>query len=126
LPAQVLIEFDREGERVTGTRRFINGEARGVFKRFDRVALSSEQLSAYAGEYYSTELDTVYGLSVNEDKLWFSLDDEGPQELTAMFGETFENPDYGAFTFQRDAKGKVAGYTLQSGRVRNLAFARRD
>ena len=124
LPAQVLTEFDMDGERVVELRRFINGQARGVFKPFERLALTSEQLSVYAGEYYSAELDTVYSLDVREDKLWFSLDDEGPQELTAQFGETFENPDYGAFTFEKDAAGRVQGFRLQSGRVRNLAFAR--
>jgi CubicO group peptidase (beta-lactamase class C family) len=125
VPAQVLIEFDVDGERIVEMRRFINGEARGVFQPFQRLILSPEQLAAYVGEYFSAELDTVYTVSLSEDRLWFSLDDEGPQELTAMFGETFENPDYGAFTFARNANGQVAGFKLQSGRVRNLTFNRR-
>lgn len=125
VPAQVLIEFDMDGARIVEMRRFINGEARGVFQPFQRLILSPEQLAAYVGDYYSAELDTVYTLSLGEDKLWFNLDDEGPQELTALFGETFENPDYGAFTFTRDAGGRVTGFKLQSGRVRNLAFSRR-
>ena len=41
-----------------------------------------------------------------------------------MFGGTFENPDYGAFEFRRDADGAVTGFSLQSGRVRNLGFER--
>jgi CubicO group peptidase (beta-lactamase class C family) len=124
IPAQVLVEFDMDGDRIVQMRRFINGQSRGVFTPFERLQLNAEGLAAYAGEFYSPELDTTYTLAVNEDKLWFSLDDEGPQELTAMFGETFENPDYGAFTFTRDAAGKVASFKLQSGRVRNLLFAR--
>jgi CubicO group peptidase (beta-lactamase class C family) len=124
IPADVLIEFDMDGDRIVEMRRFINGDARGVFTPFERLALSPEQLGAYAGKFHSPELDTVYTLHVNEDKLWFDLDDEGPQELTAMFGETFENPDYGAFTFTRDTAGKVVSFRLQSGRVRNLAFIR--
>jgi CubicO group peptidase (beta-lactamase class C family) len=124
VPAQVLVEFDRAGDRIVEMRRFINGEPRGVFAPFERLQLSAIELTAYAGEYYSSELDTVYHLTVSEDKLWFSLDDEGPQELTAMFGETFENPDYGAFTFSRNSAGQVEGFKLQSGRVRNLAFVR--
>jgi hypothetical protein len=46
------------------------------------------------------------------------------QELTPMFEETFENPDYGSFTFESAGNGAVTGFTLQSGRVRNLAFIR--
>jgi CubicO group peptidase (beta-lactamase class C family) len=124
IPAQVLIEFDMEGDRIVEMRRFINGNARGVFEPFERLALTAEQLSAYAGEFYSPELQIVYSLNANDGKLWFDLDDEGQQELTAMFGETFENPDYGAFTFEKHPDGKITGFKLQSGRVRNLAFVR--
>lgn len=125
MPSQVLIEFDMDSERTVEMRRFINGKQSGVFTPFQRLDLSLEQLAAYAGEYFSPELDTAYLLNVTEDKLWFSLDDEGPQELTALFGETFENPDYGAFKFARDANGQVTGFKLQSGRVRDLVFVRR-
>lgn len=51
---------------------------------------------------------------------------QAPQELTPMFGETFENPDYGSFTFQRNEQGEITGFVLQSGRVRNLAFIRQQ
>ncbi len=138
VPSEVLVEFDMEGDRPKVLRRFINGEASGVFTPFDRLQLDPAELAEYEGEYYSPELDTVYILELDEGKLWFSLEkvrprsgreaglghDEGPQELTAMFGETFENPAYGAFTFTRNTAGEVEGFTLQSGRVRNLAFVR--
>lgn len=42
-----------------------------------------------------------------------------------MFGETFENADYGAFEFERGPDGCVTGFRLQAGRVRNLLFTRR-
>lgn len=124
VPSEVLVEFEMEEGRVKALRRFINGEASGVFTPFDRLQLTPAQLAKYEGEYYSPELDTVYTLELDEGKLWFSLDDEGPQELTAMFGDTFENADYGAFTFNTNNAGGVEGFTLQSGRVRNLAFVR--
>lgn len=78
-----------------------------------------------SGSFFSPELDVVYLLSLQDERLVFRLDDEAPQELTALFGETFENPDYGSFTFERDATGRVVGFELQSGRVRNLRFERR-
>jgi CubicO group peptidase (beta-lactamase class C family) len=122
MPAQVLIEFDMDGDRVIEMRRFINGNARGTFSPFDRLQLNQGELAAYSGVFHSPELAIDYHLEVSDGKLWFSLDDEGPQELTAMFGETFENPDYGAFTFNRDIAGYVTGFVLQSGRERNLEF----
>lgn len=139
-PAEVLVEFEMAGDEVKVLRRFINGATRGVFTPFDRLQLTPAELSAYAGEYFSPELDITYTLFVSEEKLWFNLEkvrprsgreaglghDEGSQELTAMFGETFENPDYGAFTFTRNSSGEVDGFKLQSGRVRNLGFVRHE
>jgi len=124
VPGEVFVEFELENNQVKTLRRFIDGAARGVFTPFKRLQLTPAQLISYAGEYYSPELAVTYALSVSEDKLWFSLDDEEPEELTAMFDETFENPDYGAFTFNKNADGKVTGFRLQSGRVKNLAFNR--
>ncbi len=124
VPSEVLVEFELEDGQVKTLSRYTNGEAHGVFTPFDRLQLTPAELADYAGEYFSPELDITYTLTVSDDKLWFDLEDEGPQELTPMFGETFENPDYGAFTFTRDSAGKVDGYKLQAGRVRNLGFVR--
>jgi hypothetical protein len=106
-------------------RRTIDGEARGEFTPFQRRQASVDELAAYAGDYYSEELDVAYPLRINESRLTFRAPQHEAQELTAMFGETFENPDYGAFEFERDETGAITGFTLQSGRVRNLYFARR-
>ncbi len=125
VPARVLVEYSVEEGRVVEMRRTINAQPRGVFTSFTRRQVTTEELSAYTGDFYSNELDTAYRLFEKDGLLWFELDDEGPQELTAMFDEAFENPDYGAFTFQRADDGQVSGFVLQSGRVRNLVFNRR-
>ena len=65
-----------------------------------------------------------YPLTVEDGLLVFRPPNQPPQELVPMFGETFENPDYGAFEFRRGPDGAVTGFSLQSGRVRNLGFER--
>lgn len=125
VPAVVHVYFDREGGRITGMRRTINGTERGRFRPFQRRETNADELAAYAGSYYSPELDVTYPLTVEDGVLWFRPPNQAAQELTAMFGETFENPDYGAFEFRRGPDGAVSGFSLQSGRVRNLAFGRR-
>jgi CubicO group peptidase (beta-lactamase class C family) len=124
VPARVVIEFDVEGGRVTGMRRSINGKPRGEFAPFQRRQASAEELRAYAGSFFSPELATRYRLDVADGRLLLKLAEVEPMELTPMFGETFEHPDWGAFEFERDAAGTVTGFRLQSGRVRNLAFSR--
>jgi hypothetical protein len=41
-----------------------------------------------------------------------------------MFDETFENPDYGAFTFGRSADGAIDGFVLQQRGAGRLKFSR--
>lgn len=125
-PAEVFVDFTMDENGIVEVTRTINGEPRGRFKPFDRRQVSVDELGEYTGAYYSPELDTHYFLSLDGGSLVFKLDDEAPEELTAMFGETFENPDYGSVIFQRDENGSISGYTLQSGRVRNLAFSKTD
>jgi hypothetical protein len=69
-------------------------------------------------------VDVRYRLNADGHRLIFSRGDESPQELTAMFGDTFEHPELGSFTFQRDAGGAVTGFVLQSRPLRKLQFDR--
>jgi CubicO group peptidase (beta-lactamase class C family) len=124
VPAEVLVYFERDGERITGMRRNINGKPRGVFRPFTRRQAGPQELDAYTGSYFSGELDVSYTLRLDGAKLLFRVTGQTEEELTAMFGETFENPDYGAFDFERAPDGRVTSFKLQSGRVRNLAFVR--
>jgi len=124
VPAQVDVYYERDDGRITGLRRVIDGKPRGAFRKFERRQAGADELAAYAGRYYSPELDVRYALALDQGRLMFRPPNQAPRELTAMFGETFENPDYGAFEFRRDAAGRVTGFTLQAGRVRNLAFSR--
>ena len=105
-------------------RRTINGKPRGEFRRFTRRQATADELATYSGSYFSAELDVSYRLYRSGDRLMLKVPYVAEQELTAMFEETFENPDYGSFTFERAEDGTVTGFTLQSGRVRNLIFSR--
>jgi CubicO group peptidase (beta-lactamase class C family) len=124
--AEVLVRFEMSASGVSGMSRTINGKPRGAFTPFERRAVSAIDLADYAGTYFSPELRVYYALSLHEGKLVFRVADEPARELTALFGETFENPDWGSFVFQRDTKGLVTGFLLQSGRVKNLDFTRQS
>lgn len=120
--ARVLLDFETADGRVVRMKRTVNGKPRGEFKPFQRRQATPDELRAYAGNYFSEELATWYQLYVGGEKLVLKLEGVGPMELTPLFGETFEHPDWGAFEFERDGEGAVTGFRLQSGRVRNLAF----
>lgn len=126
LPAEVLVSFERDGDTIVRMYRTIDGAERGEFTPFERRQASARELEAYAGRYFSSELNVYYVLRLDADSMMLTVPGQAPQELTPMFGETFENPDYGSFTFQRNEQGEITGFVLQSGRVRNLAFIRQQ
>jgi hypothetical protein len=104
--------------------RTIDGKPRGQFRPFTKRRATPAELALYSGTYFSPELEISYQLHVSDERLMFKIPYVAEQELTPMFEETFENPDYGSFTFERAEDGTVTGFSLQSGRVRNLSFSR--
>jgi len=125
LPFEVIVEYEMSDEGVVSVNRFIEGKARGSFTPFKRRQARTEDLAEYRGDYLSPELDIEYRVRVSGDHLLVQIEDEQTQDLTPMFEDTFENPDLGAFEFRRGPEGKIAGFKLQSGRVRNLLFYRK-
>ena len=123
-PGELYLTFEREESGITGVSQTTNGKASGQFRRFSRRQATAKELSAYAGDYFSPELDVGYRLSQSGDRLMLEIPNAAEVELTPMFGETFESPDYGSFIFERAEDGVPSGFRLQSGRVKNLAFSR--
>lgn len=124
LPSKVTIDYLMDGSGIVEMRRTIDGQPRGLFIPFERRHITVQEVQAYVGDYVNAEVDARYHLVADGLRLIFSRGDESPQELTAMFGDTFEHPDLGSFTFQRDAGGAVTGFLLQSRPLRRLQFER--
>ena len=98
------------------------------------VVLAAEKLSAYSGHFRSEELLATYMIGIKDGKLMLQDIQEGngfmqsAKHLTlrAAGPETFEGDEEGLeFVFQRDASGKVLGFTLDAGRTRGLTFQRK-
>ncbi len=99
--------------------------------------LSPTQLGEYAGEYYSEELQTTYGVYVQQDRLCLKAprvpdlfqsnfrDPPGENVLKHMAGDRFIR-SYGMLEFCRDENEKIAGFALHAGdNLKNLRFCRR-
>jgi CubicO group peptidase (beta-lactamase class C family) len=124
LPNDVIVVYTMSETGILQVSRTIDGYRRDTFKPFVRRQASAAELAAYAGDYYSPELEIQYRLRMQDDSLVFDLDGEEPREMSPMFGETFEAPEWGAFEFIRGDDGRITSFKLQSGRVRNLLFTR--
>ena len=82
-----------------------------------------EELAAYAGVYYSEEIDTTYTLYVEDGKLKVRYRPAQRFTLAPLYPDAFgEGGDVMRFT--RDAAGRVDGFLVYAGRVRHLRFVR--
>jgi hypothetical protein len=100
------------------------GERELPLKRITRAVPGAADLQGCAGDYYSAELRTLYNLSAREGRMVLRYP-RGVLQLRPIHRNLFTAPHpMGTFVMQRDAQGQCEGFTVTTGRVRNLKFAR--
>jgi CubicO group peptidase (beta-lactamase class C family) len=94
-----------------------------VFERVTEFQPTREQLSGYAGSYVSAEIEPVYRIVIENGSLMLKRLKSKPQRLRPTLVDYFQGPA-GDLHFQRDAAGKISGFVLNSGRVKNFRFTK--
>jgi CubicO group peptidase (beta-lactamase class C family) len=100
-------------------------------RRVVQVQPPVERLKEIAGDYYSDELEVMYHLVVRDGKLVLRHR-KGEMQLRALKdANTFTGDfgDYGGIVtlrFVENDKNRVTGFTLSSGRVKNLRYVRSE
>jgi CubicO group peptidase (beta-lactamase class C family) len=87
-------------------------------------APSSTDLSAFAGEYRSEELEVTYTLAALESSLVIQIPGRSDISLRPIFSDAFHGSVVEVVEFSRDARGIVTGLTLHANGVRSLRFDR--
>ncbi|MFN0110727.1 MAG: serine hydrolase [Blastocatellia bacterium] len=91
----------------------------------DPITLTAEQLTEYAGTYFSEELDTTYKLVIENGRL-FSIDrNDAKRPLVPRTRELFTLMQGAQFEFTRDATGQVTGFGVNAGRIRGVRFVKK-
>jgi CubicO group peptidase (beta-lactamase class C family) len=93
-----------------------------TFMRFDRARLTPRELDAYAGSYYSDELDVRWTIARDSGGLVARIPGGDTLRLAPTVRDTFVGGGV-VMTFRR-AGGRITGALLRAGRVRNIAFTR--
>ena len=114
--------YRRDGARVRDVLVVSDGDT----TRFEPTATwspSVAQLAAYAGSYWSDELETRFKVVVRDGALVVQqrLGDE--VKLAPTFADGFTSP-VGAVIFSRGAGGGVNGFGVWAGRIRDVRFRR--
>jgi len=92
---------------------------------------SPQQLSEYAGIYYSDEFDADYNISLKGNNLSLQIGESFETPLTATYADVFTTGGGQInLPFTRDDKGKIAGFVFNSGadgrEVKGIIFKRRQ
>jgi CubicO group peptidase (beta-lactamase class C family) len=93
------------------------------FMRADTVAHTPATLAAYAGEYRNDEIETTQRWVVEKDQLVLFANERRLGTLEPTYADGFLRGE-SVIDVQRDARGRITGYTVQAGRVRQLRFTR--
>ena len=147
--AHPLIPMGRDRFRPQG--EFFHDSARFIFERaspklplsltskwvggtieMDRVNLvepTVEQLSDYAGEYYSDELSAAYRFKISDEMLLLRVNNLGWEPLDLTVQDEFvpgvrRNHDNRIIRFTRNQQHQVVGLTVALWRVKGVSFTK--
>jgi CubicO group peptidase (beta-lactamase class C family) len=103
----------------------LDGERR-VYQRLDAADEVPPTLPDYIGRYRSDELDMSCAVQVDEGRLVVLHRRHGEIPLRPVARDRFSGSNLGALQFERDSGGKITGFKLTTGRVRDLRFERQS
>ena len=94
-----------------------------TFTRADTAALTPSQLAEYAGEYRNEEVEATHTWKVEKGDLALYVNNRRLGVLEPSYKDGFTRGG-SVIDVQRDAKGRITGFVVESGRVRHLRFTR--
>jgi CubicO group peptidase (beta-lactamase class C family) len=121
--ADLLIRFDNKEKRSMTV--IANGGKPEFFDTYQQKVYTTQELANFVGTYYSKELDVFYSLKLENDLLTLYINDSKKSPLKSIMKGLFSNDDYGSFQFENDQEGKLIGFRLAAGRVKNLKFEKK-
>jgi hypothetical protein len=109
-----------------GRRAFTLARASGDTARFEEVPPPANPLptSDYVGRYVSDELDVVLTVVAVDGKVEIRRRPNDRIAMRPTYRDAFETDEIGSVRFARNAKGKVTGFAIFAGRVRDVRFRR--
>ena len=111
------------GEHAGFERQSLRDGQRLPFEWRQPPAVSSSALAAYAGEYYSEEVDARYQVAASSSALSFRTGTSSPTPARPLFLDTFDwDGDY-TVRFIRTT-GQVTGFEVTNERIRRVKFVR--
>jgi hypothetical protein len=117
-------EIRFEGDAAAPSRMIVRTSGDEVtYTRADTVALTPARLAEYAGNYHSDEVDATHVWKVEKDQLVLYVNSRRLGTLEPSYKDGFTRGG-SVIDVQRDARGRITGFTIEAGRVRHLRFTK--
>ena len=121
---------EQVAEVYLGSRMGPKAQRQVADRRSREVALEAQlnpaELAAYAGDYYSDEVDATYHLAVQNGALVLSGRHVAAQKLVSTATDLFRTGNGLTLRFERSGGTQPTAFTVEAGRVRNIRFVRRS
>ncbi len=121
-PTEVLFESDATGK--LQMKVMPEGRSPATLEAMETMTPTVAQLKEYTGAYYSDELDAIYRIEIQDDKLIMKRKKNSPAFFMPVFKDAFNNMGLGTIRFTRDPQSHVNGLIISSGRIRHLRFVK--
>ena len=123
---QVEIHFVApSGDKPRRMEQSFGGGKPSLFEAAEAFSPSGAELSEYAGAYVSEEIDPVYRIVLDGDKLSLLRLKHKADTLRPTVRDVFSG-DIGTVRFTREpGSGHVSGFVLDAGRIQNFHFVKR-
>jgi CubicO group peptidase (beta-lactamase class C family) len=122
-PTEVAFE-SRQNAGAMQLKIIADGRKPVVFEAVEGIKPTTTQLTEYAGAYYSAEIDSVYQVEIDGDKLVLKRKKYKPVAFLPVFKDAFTNVSLGVVRFTRDNQNRINGFIASSGRIRNFRFSK--
>jgi CubicO group peptidase (beta-lactamase class C family) len=94
-----------------------------AYVRADAVTPSATQLAEYAGNYRNEEVEATHTWKLEKDQLVVYANDRRLGVLDPSYRDGFTRGG-SVIDVARDSRGRITGFVVQAGRVRNLRFTK--
>jgi CubicO group peptidase (beta-lactamase class C family) len=117
-------EIRFEGDEPAPSRMLVRTTGETVtFTRADTAALTPAQLAEFAGSYRNDEVEATHVWKIEKGELVLYANERRLGVLEPSYKDGFTRGG-SVIDVQRDARGRITGFVVESGRVRHLRFTR--
>lgn len=104
---------------------FVQTQKPIVYRAVDPYDPTDHDKENYSGRYFSPELDVTYTILNEEGKLFLKRRKHEKTLMIPTFKDAYTRED-SDILFTRDNENAISGFTLTTGRVRNLRFIKQE